>query len=46
MKKPHIICHMMTSVFDGRAMDYPLTHLHLTDVQKFDSGAVWLRYMV
>ncbi len=36
----------MPSVFDGRAMDYPLTHLHLTDVQKFDSGAVWLRYTV
>lgn len=36
----------MPSVFDGRAMDYPLTHLHLSDVQKFDSGAVWLRYTV
>ena len=36
----------MPSVFDGRAMDYPLTHLHLTDVKKFDSEAVWLRYTV
>ena len=34
----------MPSVFDGRAMDYPLTHLRLTDVEKCDSGAVWLRY--
>ena len=36
----------MPSVFDGRGMDCPLTHLKLTDVQKFDSGAVWLRYTV
>lgn len=36
----------MPSVFDGRAMDYPLTHLSLSDVKKFDSGAVWLRYTV
>ena len=34
----------MPSVFDGRAMDYPLTHLRLTDVEKCESGAVWLRY--
>ena len=34
----------MPSVFDGRAMDYPLTYLRLTDVEKCDSGAVWLRY--
>ena len=34
----------MPSVFDGRGMDYPLTHLHLTDVEKCESGAVWLRY--
>lgn len=34
----------MPSVFDGREMDYPLTKLDLTDVEKFDSGAVWLRY--
>lgn len=34
----------MPSVFDGRDMDYPLTQLSLSDVQKFDSGAVWLRY--
>ena len=36
----------MPSVFDGRAMDYPLTHLRLQDVKKFESGAVWLRYTV
>ena len=36
----------MSSVFDGRAMDYPLTHLSLTGVEKFASGAVWLRYSV
>ena len=36
----------MPSVFDGRAMDYPLTHLSLSDVKKFESGAVWLRYTV
>ena len=34
----------MPSVFDGRGMDCPLTHLHLTDVEKCESGAVWLRY--
>ncbi len=34
----------MPSVFDGREMNYPLTHLTLSDVKKFDSGAVWLRY--
>lgn len=36
----------MPSVFDGRGMDYPLTQLRLSDVEKFDSGAVWLRYTV
>lgn len=36
----------MPSVFDGRDMDYPLTQLKLTDVQRCDSGAVWLRYDV
>lgn len=34
----------MASVFDGLGADHPLIHLHLTDVQKFDSEAVWLRY--
>lgn len=34
----------MPSAFDGRTMSFPLTHLALTDVKKFDSGAVWLRY--
>lgn len=36
----------MPSVFDGRDMDYPLTQLKLTDVQRCVSGAVWLRYDV
>lgn len=49
MNKPYIICHMMTSidgrrempsVFDGRTMEHPLTHLRLTGVQQFESGAV------
>ncbi len=53
MNKPYIICHMMTSidgrrempsVFDGRTIEHPLTHLRLTGVQQFESGAVWLRY--
>lgn len=35
----------MPSVFDGRNMDYPLTHLSLLEVEKFNSGAVWLRYL-
>ena len=34
----------MPSVFDGREMSYPLTHLTLSNVKMFDSGAVWLRY--
>ena len=34
----------MPSVFDGRAMDHPLTHLHLTSVEKCSGDAVWLRY--
>ena len=34
----------MPSVFDGRKMSCPLTQLTLSDVKKFDSGAVWLRY--
>ena len=34
----------MPSVFDGRKMSCPLTQLTLSDVQRFDSGAVWLRY--
>ena len=36
----------MPSVFDGLEMAHPLIHLSLSDVQKFDSGAVWLRYTV
>ena len=34
----------MPSVFDGRAMEVPLTHLGKPQVKVFDSGAVWLRY--
>ncbi len=34
----------MPSVFDGRDMAYPLTHLRLTKAEQFASGAVWLRY--
>lgn len=34
----------MASVFDRLGPDHPLTRLKLTDVRKFDSGAVWLRY--
>lgn len=34
----------MPSVFEGREIDFPLTHLKLLNVKKFDSGAVWLRY--
>lgn len=36
----------MAAVFDGLAMDRPVTQLKLTDVRKFSSGAVWLRYSV
>ena len=36
----------MPAVFDGRAMDYPVTPLRLAGVKQFDSGAVWLRYKV
>ena len=36
---------MMTSV-DGLDMDCPVTPLKLTDVKKFPSDAVWLRYAV
>ena len=36
----------MPAVFDGRAMDHPVTPLRLTGVKQFDSGAVWLRYKV
>ncbi len=34
----------MTSVFDNLGADHPLVRLKLTDVRKFDSDAVWLRY--
>lgn len=36
----------MPSVFDGREADTDVIPLQLSDVQKFDSGAVWLRYKV
>ena len=53
MKKPYTICHMMISidgrggmpaVFDGLKMEHDVTALKLMDVQKFNSGAVWIRY--
>ncbi len=34
----------MASVFDYLEQDHPLIRLKLTDVRKFDSDAVWLRY--
>ena len=34
----------MPAVFDGLSMNHDVTSLKLMDVQKFDSGAVWLRY--
>lgn len=36
----------MSAVFDGLEMERPVTPLTLTDVRKFSSGAVWLRYSV
>ena len=36
----------MASVFDGLAMDKPVTQLKLSSVQQYKSGAVWLRYTV
>ena len=36
----------MPAVFDGLPMSHPVIPLRLTDVQKFGSGAVWLRYSV
>ena len=34
----------MPAVFDGLSMSHDATALKLMDVQKFDSGAVWIRY--
>lgn len=34
----------MTSVFDNLEENHPLIPLKLTDVKRFDSDAVWLRY--
>lgn len=34
----------MTATFDGLPMNTEPTHLKLTDVQSYESGAVWLRY--
>ena len=48
MKRPYIICHMMTSV-DGRidcAMPHGVTGLKLMDVKRFASDAVWIRYRI
>lgn len=34
----------MASVFDNLGKDHPLIRMKLTDVRRFDSDAVWLRY--
>jgi riboflavin biosynthesis pyrimidine reductase len=34
------------AVFDGRQEDREPVHMRLTDVQKYEDGAVWLRYEV
>ena len=34
----------MPAVFDGLSMSHDVTALKLMDVQKYDSGAVWIRY--
>lgn len=36
----------MSAVFDGLPQNRPVTPLVLSDVKKFESGAVWLRYKV
>ena len=36
----------MAAVFDGLEADRPVTQLKLTDVKKYSSDAVWLRYSV
>lgn len=36
----------MGAVFDGLPQERGVTQLRLTDVQRYDSGAVWLRYAV
>ena len=36
----------MGAVFDGLPQERGVTQLRLTDVQRYDSGAVWLRYDV
>ena len=36
----------MSAVFDGLPNDRAVTPLTLTDVKKYESGAVWLRYKV
>ncbi len=36
----------MSAVFDGLAKDKPVTPLKLTQVETFESGAVWIRYKI
>ncbi len=43
MKKPYVICHMMTSV--GGRIDCAMTE-QLLGVQQCGSGAVWLCHVV
>ena len=34
----------MPGVFDGFAMDHPVTKLKLKEIKTYDDGAVWIRY--
>ena len=34
----------MPGVFDGFAMDHPVTKLKLKKIKTYDDGAVWIRY--
>ena len=36
----------MPAVFDGLPKTHPVIPLRLTDVQKFDGGAVWMKYRI
>ena len=37
---------ILAAVFDGLPKTHPVIPLRLTDVQKFDSGAVWMKYRI
>ena len=36
----------MPTLFEGLPDEHPVIHLKLKDVKKFESGAVWLRYLL